>query len=130
MSYLLDTHVLLWWFEADGRLTALERAAIEGASAEAPLLLADISLWEVAMLHAKGRIQLTRPLEQWLDLTTAPPLVRRLPLTPRIAADAATLDLHGDPADRMIVATARVHGATLLTHDARILSSGLCSTLS
>jgi PIN domain nuclease of toxin-antitoxin system len=125
MKALLDTHVLLWWFEDENKLSKAERRVLRRASAENPLLLADISLWEIATLFELERITLGLPLRQWLDQATAPPLVERVPLSPAIAAETALLpaQFHRDPGDRIIVATARVMGATLLTHDERIIRS-------
>ncbi len=96
-----------------------------------PLLVSEISLWEVATLHSLGRIQLTIPLREWLDKAVAPPLVRRQGISPAIAAALATLpdSFQRDPADRILVATARVFGATLLTQDRRIVDAALVNTL-
>ena len=83
--------------------------------------------WEVATLHNLGRVEFDLPLRDWLERATAPPLVRRLAITPAVAAEVAALPdtFHRDPADRIIVATARVTGATILTRDDRIRDSGL-----
>lgn len=131
MRYLLDTHVLLWWFSASHRLSSAQAKALDQVTPNAPLLVAGISLWEVAMLSGLGRIDLRLPLREWLEAATAPPLVRRLDLTPAIAAEVAALPttFHRDPADRILVATARVHDATLLTLDTRIIESRLVRTL-
>ena len=93
--------------------------------------MSDISLWEVAMLHSLDRIRLALPLREWLSKAVAPPLVRRQGISPAIATEVAALpdSFHGDPADRIILATARVLGATLLTQDQRIVDAGLVDTL-
>ena len=132
MRALLDTHVLLWWLDAPDRLSPSQRAVVAAASSASPLLVSHISLWEVATLHSLGRIGLTVPLREWLDKATAAPLVRRQGISPAIAAALATLpdSFHRDPADRILVATAFVLGATLLTQDRRILDAGLVDTLS
>ena len=132
MTALLDTHVLIWWLTDRSRLSPAQREAIGFASAELPLLVSDISLWEVAMLHGRGRIRLSLPLREWLEKAVAPPLVRRHGISPAIAAELAALpdSFHHDPADRILVATARVHGATLLTQDRRIVDAALVATLS
>ena len=132
MRALLDTHVLIWWLDAPDRLSPAQRAVVAAANSASPLLVSDISLWEVATLHSLGRIGLTVPLREWLDKATAAPLVRRQGISPAIAAALATLpdSFHRDPADRILVATAFVLGATLLTQDRRILDAGLVDTLS
>ncbi len=132
MSFLLDTHVLIWWLDSPDRLSQAQQEVIAAAGAESPLLAADISLWEIATLHGLGRIRLTIPLREWLDKATAPPLVRRQGVSPAIAAELALLpdSFHRDPADRILVATARVLGATLLTQDRRIVDAALVDTLS
>ena len=131
MKALLDTHVLLWWLGAPERLSEEQRAVLDGASAEQPLLVAEISLWEIAMLASRGRIRLQVPLQSWLEAATAPPLVRSVGITPAVAAEVAALpeSFQRDPADRILVATARVLEATLLTCDRRILDAGIAATL-
>ena len=132
MIALLDTHVLIWWLNDGVALSPEQQAVLESASPATPLLVSDISLWEVATLHCLGRIRLTIPLRDWLEKAVAPPLVRRIGISPAIAAELATLpdSFHRDPADRIIVATARTLGATLLTQDRRIIDAALIRTLS
>lgn len=93
--------------------------------------MSDISLWEIATLVELRRIRLRLPLRDWLEAATAPPLVRRISISPAVAAEVAALpdSFHRDPADRIIVASTLVSGATLLTHDRRIIGSGLVDTL-
>ncbi len=131
MKALLDTHVLLWWFGPASRLSAAQWQVIETADPDQPLWVSEISLWEIATLDSLGRIELRLPLRDWLERATAPPLVRRIGISPAIAAEVATLpeSFHRDPADRILVATARVVGATLLTRDQRILEAGIVPTL-
>jgi PIN domain nuclease of toxin-antitoxin system len=128
---LLDTHVLVYWVEGAGQLVPLHRAAIEAASEAEPLLVSDISLWEVACLVGLGRLRPRLPLRDWLEAAVAPPLVRRVPISPTVTAEVAALPstFHRDPADRIIVASARATGATLLTQDRRIIEAGVVDTL-
>ena len=132
MKALLDTHVLIWWLNDRTRLSPAQREVVGSVGPEAPLLVSDISLWEVATLHGLGRIRLALPLREWLDKAVAPPLVRRHGISPAVAAEVAALpdSFHRDPADRILVATARVLGATLLTQDRRIVDAALADTLS
>lgn len=127
MRYLLDTHVLLWWIADSKRLTPQMRAIIKRASGENPIYISDISLWEISMLVGLGRVRLDRPLREWLELASSPPLVQLERITPAIAAAVAELpeSFHRDPADRVIVATAKLLGATLVTADKLIMKSGL-----
>jgi PIN domain nuclease of toxin-antitoxin system len=85
--------------------------------------VASISLWEFAMMVAKGRIELKITAEQWLDYATHKTGIHLFELTPKVAVESCELPIpfHGDPADRIIVATARIKGATLLTKDRKIL---------
>ena len=132
MTALLDTHVLIWWLNDRDRLSPAQQEVVGSASPASPLLVSDISLWEVATLCSLGRIRLTVPLREWLDKAAAPPLVRRHGISPAIATEVAALpdSFHRDPADRILVATARVLGATLLTQDRRIVDAALANTLS
>ena len=131
MKALLDTHILLWWLEGSQRLSSRQRGVIAQAGQANPLLLSDISLWEIATLHNLGRIKLKLPVREWLERASAPPLVSRCGISPAVAAEVAALpeSFHRDPADRIIVATARVFGANLLTSDHRIAEANIVPTL-
>lgn len=131
MTALLDTHILIWWFEDSGNLSAAQREIINAARKGSPLIVSDISLLEIATLHGLARIRLSIPLRDWLEKAVAPPLVRRQGISPAIASEIAALPdwFHRDPADRVIVATARTLGATVLTRDRRIVESGLVQTI-
>lgn len=126
---VLDTHALIHATLAPERLGQRARDAIQAGASGAGLALADISLWEVGMLVAKGRLDVGCELETFLRDALLVRRVRVLPITPEIAATACRLTLHGDPADRLIVATALQHGAALVTADARIADSGLVNTI-
>ncbi|HVO49911.1 MAG TPA: type II toxin-antitoxin system VapC family toxin [Thermoanaerobaculia bacterium] len=114
---LLDTHAWIWWAaETPRRLTARARRAI----AESPsIAVSAISPWEVAMLVAKGRLELDRDVLVWIRQALALPRVTLVPLTPEIAVRSTRLGagFPGDPADRIIVASARELGASLVTKD-------------
>ena len=124
---LLDTHCWVWMqfgmhrLFSSGGLIALRESA-----AEARLLLSVISVWEVALLESKGRIQLWMDCDAWVRQALATPGLSVAALTPEIAIASTRLPggLHGDPADRLIIATARAHGATLMTKDTKILAYG------
>ena len=131
MKALLDTHVLVYWMEGGRDLMPSHRARIEAAGDAEPLLVSDISLWEVATLVGLGRLRPRMPLRDWLEAAVAPPLVRRVSISPAVAAEVAALprSFPRDPADRIIVASARTTGATLLTQDRRIIDAGIVDTL-
>lgn len=112
-------------------MTDAQRELLEAASGKAPVWVSDISLWEIATLVDLGRLRFSIPLRDWLESAVAPPLVRRIGVSPAEAAEVASLpdSFQRDPADRIIVASARTAGATLLTQDRRIIDSGVVPTL-
>ena len=119
---LLDTHVWIWWLMGQPELPVGQRVALDRlAERELPFLSA-ISLWEAQMLNAKGRLKLNRPFKRWLREAASPEVVRVLPLDVDVVLGLCTLParFHGDPADRIIVATARVFGLPLLSFDTAI----------
>lgn len=125
MNVLLDTHVWLWWLISDTRLPPLERRALDEAAEAGRTRLSAISLWEAQMLHAKGRLDLPLPFGEWLRRAADSRVVTVAPLDVSVVAAIDDLPgtFHGDPADRVIVATARVHNWPLASHDAAIRRS-------
>ena len=126
-ALLLDTHVWLWLMtgtEDKLSLTALDR--IDQASRAGHLKVSAISVWEVAMLEARGRIKLNQDCLQWVRRALSQPGTELVPLSPEIAVSSTRLpaDFHGDPADRILVATAREWSLTLVTQNAKILDYG------
>jgi PIN domain nuclease of toxin-antitoxin system len=120
---VLDTHVLVWTVEDDPRLGKTARSMIEEESAEGRIVVPAISLWEVAMLVSKGRLALGQDVHGWTHNVLQLQSIELGELLPHISIDAVGLpgSFHADPADRMIVATARFYRATLLTADRQIL---------
>ena len=120
---LLDTHVWLWFMLANAELASNEQNAINRAAASGRLRIAAISVWEAALLASRGRVALHQPLALWIAEAVSAPGLSIEPLLPQVAVEAASLPetFHRDPADRLIVATARVAKATLMTRDQRIL---------
>ena len=106
---LLDTHVWLWFMLANAELASNEQNAINRAAASGRLRIAAISVWEAALLASRGRVALGRPLAQWIAEAVSAPGLSIEPLLPQVAVEAASLPetFHRDPADRLIVATAR-----------------------
>ena len=125
---LLDTHAWIWWVSQSPKLSAAARQAIEN---ETKASVAVISCWEVAMLMDKGRLKLDREVGLWVEQALALPKLEVLPLTAQIAVASVRLpaDFHSDPADRMIVATARQYNVPVVTKDERIQQSGLVRTI-
>ena len=126
---LLDTQVMLWLRAGDQRLGPRSRQTIDRELREGQVAVSAISFWEVAMLKRKGRIQFTEDIASW-RLSQLEQGLMEMPLTGLIGIRAAELaDLHADPADRIIVATA-LEGHSLVTADDRILQwSGQLSRL-
>ncbi len=127
-AYLLDTHVLYRWLAEPAKLDKKHAKILaEQVSRGTPVSVSAITLWEIASLSAAGRLPSLEPLLPMLTSIENHPLIDILPLTAAVGAESASLgrSLHGDPADRIIVATASVHGLILLTQDSRIIESGL-----
>lgn len=123
-SLLLDTHVWIWLIQGDTKLPVADRALIEQARAAKALYVSVFSVWEVAMLVQSNRVQLHKSIEDWLKLSFGGDAIQLLPLTPKIAIASNRLpgEIHHDPADRILVATARTEDMTLLTSDRDILA--------
>lgn len=118
---VLDTHVLIFDALTPARLSARARKAIEAGFAGRDLVCSDISLWEIAMLIARGRLDPGMDALQFLDDVLAARQVRVMPITPEIAVLAQSDQFaHDDPADRLIAATALFNRATLITSDANL----------
>jgi PIN domain nuclease of toxin-antitoxin system len=119
---LLDTHALVWWAVGDRRLSDPALRAIKAAVKAGGVFTSAISVMEIATAVRRGRLTLSVPFEQWLADLRALPELRFEPVSAQIAALAGSFDgaMHGDPADRIIVATARALGARLVTADERL----------
>jgi PIN domain nuclease of toxin-antitoxin system len=118
---LLDTHVLVWLDEGSPRLGAGAIEQIDTAFREGKVMVSAISFWEIGMLIRKSRIRLDMDLSVWRNDFTEQGLIE-LPVTGEIGIKAAGFEpFHGDPADRLIAATALQHSLTLLTADEKLL---------
>ena len=127
---LLDTHVWVWWVHGDTRLPQVRRDLIDARSTD-NIGISIISCWEVSKLVEYGRLKLPQDVSEWLTVALAYPGVRLLHLTPAIVVDSTRLPqpFHKDPADQMIVATARLHGCLLATADEKILKYAHVETI-
>lgn len=118
---LIDTHIWLWWVTDPSRLSEAQVRAIE--SHESDIIgVSAISCWEVAKLAQLGRISLGRSVQEFLALALSYPGMQLLPLTPEIAVASTQLpgEFRSDPADEILVATARIHRCSLVTSDRKL----------
>ena len=118
---VLDTNVWIWWTEDPDRLNALQLAAII-SNEDDVIGVSAISCWEIAKQIELGRLSLSVGLTEWFEIALGYPGVTLLPLTPEVAIEATSLpgEFHKDPADQIIVATARLNGCPLVSADRRI----------
>lgn len=121
---LLDTHALVWLLSGSDRLGRQARKAIQKAAEAGVLHVSAISPWEIAVLVSKGRLVLEQDVGEWVQAAVALPGICLEPLSPEVAVASTRLpgELHADPADRIIVATARNLGAALVTADGLLLN--------
>jgi PIN domain nuclease of toxin-antitoxin system len=123
-ALLLDTHIWLWYAEGlSRRLRPASVKKLEDARKGDGLVVSAISIWEVGMHSARGRIQLAVPLRDWVEKALGVPGIRLAPLDAAAAAESTLLPAEppGDPADRFLIATARTQGTALATRDGRII---------
>ena len=122
MATLLDTHAWVWWVTQDQRLSSRAASAIRRAAGSEDLWISLISVWEVAKKVEKQQLALDRPLDRWLDQAVSSPGLGVWEMTRPILVESCELPppFHGDPADQIIVATARRHEAVVVTKDDRI----------
>jgi PIN domain nuclease of toxin-antitoxin system len=122
LKILLDTHA---WFWALNEPERLSKKALETITTAKPSErgIASISMWEFAMMVTKKKVEISMALDQWLEQAVSTTGITVLPMSPQIAVESCTLPgrFHKDPADRLITATARVHGLILVTKDTKIL---------
>jgi PIN domain nuclease of toxin-antitoxin system len=127
---VLDTCVVIFDALTPERLSESARASLDQGEADGTLACCDISVWEIAMLVAKGRLDPGTDSATFTNLALDARGIRVLEITPEIARRSAEIDLpQADPADRLIAATAIEHGASLVTIDHRIRESNLVNTL-
>ena len=122
MKYLLDTHTWIWWNMLPKMLSRKVKTMIEDNRKYEEMLLSAISLWEFCKLLEKGRLAISCDTEEWIKQAMFMPKLRLVPLSPTIAYRSTVLPqpFHDDPADQIILATAREENATILTIDKRI----------
>ena len=126
-ALLLDTHIWLWYAEGNAdRLPSASVKKLDQARREDGLRVSSISVWEVGIQHAKGRIHISTPLSDWVRRALAPAGISLLPLDADTAAESTLLpgEPRGDPADRFLIAAARTKGLVLATRDEAIIDYG------
>jgi PIN domain nuclease of toxin-antitoxin system len=128
---VLDTHAWVWWVSNPEMLSDTARQAIDDAVRRRELFISTISAWEVAMLVEKERLSLVLDVRDWICRSEALPFVTFVPLSTAIAVESVRLPgfPHGDPADRIIVATALSLGARLVTRDEKLLNFAPCRAI-
>lgn len=119
---LIDTHVLLWWLSNPEQLSKKAIHTIEKTISDDTIYVSSISAWEIAMLVEKKRLVLTMGVNDWIIRSEALPFIKFVPINNSIAIKSVQLqgDIHSDPADRIIVATALLMNAQLVTKDERL----------
>jgi PIN domain nuclease of toxin-antitoxin system len=122
-SLILDTHIWLWLATGSSKLSKAAREQIENTSARESLLLSAISVWELAMLEDTGKVQLPEPVEEWIASALADLRIQLIDLSADILVHSVRLpgNLHKDPADRIIIATAQKLQALIVTKDQRMI---------
>jgi PIN domain nuclease of toxin-antitoxin system len=127
---VLDTHIWVWWVTSVDKLSVRQAETIRANESDV-IGVSAISCWEIAKLASLGRLELSLPLENWMDAALRYPGVTLLPLTAHIAIASTRLpgEFHNDPADQIIVATARAHDCPLLTRDGKILKYSQVTTI-
>ncbi len=127
---VLDTHIWVWWVHGSDRLSQTQLEAIE-SNEEGVIGVSAISLWEIAKLVENGRLELPVSLKKWFAQALNYPGVQIIELTPEIAVESTRLpgEFHRDPADQIIVATARVMKCKLVTSDEKILNYSHVKTI-
>jgi PIN domain nuclease of toxin-antitoxin system len=119
---ILDTHVWGWWVHSDEKITSTQAENIKAKETDI-IGVSAISVWEIAKLVEYNRLELPCPLQEWFYEALSYPGVRLIELTPEIAIESTKLpgEFHLDPADQIIVATARLYDSSLITSDSKIL---------
>lgn len=128
---VLDTHVWVWWVSGRAPLSPKARRLVGAAVDQGAVYLSSISVWEVAQLVSRGRLELTMDVATWVAKSDAMPFLHFVPVDNAIALRSVELPepLHPDPADRIIIATALTLGFPLVTRDERIARSPRVRTI-
>ena len=128
---VLDTHVLIWWLTGGTSLSRAAKLAVAKAAKENQVAASAISVLEIVTAVRRGRLEFSSPVEQWLTDVRRLPELRFEPVSAEIAQLAGSFgeDMHGDPADRIIAATAVILNAALITADGKLRASRAVKTI-
>lgn len=120
---VIDTHVLIWWLDRPEKLSTSAQKAIERSSKEREIIISTISTWEIYLLIKRKKLTLSQEVDTWVQNVENLRSVFFVPIDNLIASKSVQLPepIHKDPADRIIIATALINGAPLITNDRRIL---------
>jgi len=127
LPLLFDTHVWIWLAHGEpGRIKPAAMRVIENAGSRQAIRISVVSVWEIALLESRGRLELPIPVSEWIRQALDRPDFELVGLEPEIAVESCNLPgtFHADPADRFLVATARLKNAVIVTRDKRILKYG------
>ncbi len=119
---ILDTHIWIWWNQNSPKLTNFQKEVIDN-SRTGGIGISTISLLEISRLVNRGRLVLPKPLKEWFSIALAEEGIILIPISSGVAIESYSLpgEFHKDPADRIIVATARTYDCPLMTNDSNIL---------
>ena len=120
---ILDTHIWIWWNQDSPKLTSFQKEIIDSSRTDG-IGISTISLLEISRLVNRGRLVLPKPLKEWFSIALAEEGIILIPITTAVAMESYSLpgEFHKDPADRIIVATARIYDCSLITNDSNILA--------
>jgi PIN domain nuclease of toxin-antitoxin system len=119
---LLDTHAFVWWISSPQKLSKRARKSIDIAAGQSGIHVSSISIWEIVLLVSRNRLKFSIEVEDWINRCESLPFLNFVPVDNHVAIKANRLPepLHQDPADRMILATALILNATLITRDDKL----------
>ncbi len=120
---ILDTHVWVWFVSNPELISPRARKILDTAVRDKQIIISSISAWEVALLVAKKRLELSMEVADWIAKSERMPFINFVPVDNQVAVKSVNLpaSLHNDPADRMIIATAILAGIPLITKDIKLL---------
>ena len=128
---VIDTHILIWWVSDDKKLSNAAKKIIKKTLIDSEVIISSISVWEISMLIEKERLVISMDIESWINEVSSIEGVHFMPVDNEIGIKSTKLpgDFHKDPADRIIVATARKLAVALVTADEKIIKYPYVKTI-